>query len=850
MGRKDAAREVAVAAGVPVVPSYALDGRPATHLRLPRAGQGRGRWRRQGHARRAERRRATTRRSAAAQREAGSRVRRRHDPGREVRRVRPPHRGAGHGRHPRHGAALLRARLLDPAPSPEGAGGGARADDQRGAARGDHVVGASRSPQQCGYTSAGTVEFLLDNATGEFYFLEMNTRLQVEHPVTEEVVRVRDERVDLVELQLRVATGEPLAFAQDDDHPRGPRDRGPRLRRGLLQRLPARRPAARRSCRWASGDGVRVDHALEPEQEVSTSYDPMLGKVIAWGADREAARRRPGRGARRDRDPRASPPTRASCARWRRPTSSATRRSTPPGSTATRCRRPTPALARVFAAWTEVLLDTCPLRRAARPVAGRRLADGQPTRRRTRSSLGDDLVVVDRHRGRSPRRRHPRRTPACRPPTTPSTSSSTAAPSTRCSTSSATPSTSCTAASAGSWERPDPFGDHAAAAGDGTLLAPMPGTVLAVNVAEGQAVAEGETLGVMEAMKMELALKAPFAGTVTTVGATAGDLVKLGAVALRRGAVRMTDLPDDRPRRRPSRARSRSTRSVPATACRTSRRSSRSTVKAEFVRPPRRRRPPDRRGDQLRAPDVGAAARRRRRADGRARRGGPAPPGAGAQRARPRPGPRAGPRARRDLRQRDGDLRQQEPQPHLRRAVRDVRADRGPRPRGRARRAGLRLDVLRRPVGGRRPDRAGRHRRHPAARPRRQPAQPRRHHRRRAPPATSRRSSRPSPRRASAPTGSPCTSTTPTARRWPTPSPRCRRASPPSTPARAASAAAPTRSRATGNLATEDLVWMLTGLGIEHGVDLDAVVATSVVDGRPARPPQPERRRTRPRPAG
>ena len=58
----------------------------------------------------------------------------------------------------------------------------------------------------------------------------------------------------------------------------------------------------------------------------------------------------------------------------------------------------------------------------------------------------------------------------------------------------------------------------------------MPGTVLAVNVSEGQDVAEGETLGVMEAMKMELALKAPFAGTVTTVGAAVGDLVKLGAV--------------------------------------------------------------------------------------------------------------------------------------------------------------------------------------------------------------------------------------------------------------------------------------------------------------------------------
>ena len=78
------------------------------------------------------------------------------------------------------------------------------------------------------------------------------------------------------------------------------------------------------------------------------------------------------------------------------------------------------------------------------------------------------------------------------------------------------------------FERPDVFGDHGPAAGDGTLVAPMPGTVLSVDVEAGQAVAEGDTLGVMEAMKMELALKAPFAGTVTEVNAKTGDQVALG----------------------------------------------------------------------------------------------------------------------------------------------------------------------------------------------------------------------------------------------------------------------------------------------------------------------------------
>ncbi len=136
MGKKDAARENRRGrrrARRPVVRPRRRSGR----LRLPRAGQGRGRWRRQGHAHRPCAQRVRRRAGRRSPRGA-ERVRRRHDPRREVRRARSPHRGAGARRPPRQRGAPLRARLLDPAPPPEGARGGARPHDHRRPARVGH----------------------------------------------------------------------------------------------------------------------------------------------------------------------------------------------------------------------------------------------------------------------------------------------------------------------------------------------------------------------------------------------------------------------------------------------------------------------------------------------------------------------------------------------------------------------------------------------------------------------------------------------------------------------------------------------------------------------------------------
>ncbi|MEW2496875.1 acetyl-CoA carboxylase biotin carboxylase subunit [Streptomyces nodosus] len=157
-------------------------------------------------------------------------------------------------------------------------------DEATRAAMGEAAVQAARS---CGYRGAGTVEFIVPgNDPSAYYFMEMNTRLQVEHPVTELVTGL-----DLVEWQLRVAAGEPLSFGQDDitltGHAVEARICAEDPSRGFLPSggtvLALHEP---------EGDGLRTDSGLSEGTEVGSLYDPMLSKVIAYGPDRATALRR------------------------------------------------------------------------------------------------------------------------------------------------------------------------------------------------------------------------------------------------------------------------------------------------------------------------------------------------------------------------------------------------------------------------------------------------------------------------------------------------------------------------------------------------------------------------------
>ena len=136
-----------------------------------------------------------------------------------------------------------------------------------------------------GYRGAGTIEGM--QVGDEYFFLEMNTRVQVEHCVTEMVTGV-----DIVREQILVAAGEPLSIAQEDVELQRLVDRVPDQRRGGAQEIRPRPGPIGDSYREPSGPGVRVDSGVEGGSEVTPMYDPMVAKLIVWDVDREKATRR------------------------------------------------------------------------------------------------------------------------------------------------------------------------------------------------------------------------------------------------------------------------------------------------------------------------------------------------------------------------------------------------------------------------------------------------------------------------------------------------------------------------------------------------------------------------------
>ena len=516
MGRKDAAREIAVAAGVPVVPT----GDNAAYPVLVKAAAGGG-----GKGMRVVRSAAEMDEAvAAAKREAL------HAFGDDTMLV---EKYVEHGRHievqvigDTHGTVLhlferdcstqrRHQKVLEEAPAPT----------IDAAARARITQAAVDLAAHVGYVGAGTVEFLLDAETGEFYFLEMNTRLQVEHPVTEAVTGL-----DLVELQLRVAAGEPLPLTQDDvrldGHAIEARVYAEDSFGGFLPQA-----GTASIVRWPSGPPgpttVRVDHALESDQVVSTAYDPMLGKVIAHGPDRESARR-----ALVDALDQTAILGLTTNAGFLRALVASDEFRDATIETAwldtAEVEAPDATVPRQLVAWVSAMLTAYGAggsggAHAFQPDGFRLGAAPAPTL----VELDRD-VVVDRHAGTvdgvafrqvsaadhvleadldGERVRAVVNVQPGHPPTLEA-----------------------------SWrgqrfafEAPDRLAG-AAAVGDGTILAPMPGTLLDVRVGAGEAVEEGQVLGTMEAMKMELALKAPFAGTVTDVRAAAGEQVPIGTV--------------------------------------------------------------------------------------------------------------------------------------------------------------------------------------------------------------------------------------------------------------------------------------------------------------------------------
>ncbi|MFJ5894878.1 acetyl/propionyl/methylcrotonyl-CoA carboxylase subunit alpha [Streptomyces sp. NPDC093064] len=386
-------------------------------------------------------------------------------------------------------------------------------DEETRAAMGEAAVQAARS---CGYRGAGTVEFIVPGGDpASYFFMEMNTRLQVEHPVTELITGL-----DLVEWQLRVAAGEPLAFAQEDV-----RLTGHAIEARLCAEDPARGflPSGGTvlGLREPEGDGVRTDSGLSEGTEVGSLYDPMLSKVIAHGPDRATALRK----------------LRAALA----------------GTVTLGVQTNAGFLRRLLAHPAVVAgeLDTGLVERVAdelipaevpeevyEAAAAVRLEDLRPKG----GGWTDPFSVPSGWRlGGEPKpMAFPLRVTGLEPVTHQVRGTRTVTDDTVSVTLDGVRHTFHRAADwlardGDAWHvrDHDPVAaslSRAAHSGADSLTAPMPGTVTVVKVAVGDEVAAGQSLLVVEAMKMEHVISAPHAGTVTELDVTPGTTVVMDQV--------------------------------------------------------------------------------------------------------------------------------------------------------------------------------------------------------------------------------------------------------------------------------------------------------------------------------
>ena len=325
--------------------------------------------------------------------------------------------------------------------------------------------------QACGYVNAGTVEFLYQD--GEFFFLEMNTRLQVEHPVTELVTGL-----DLVEWQLRVASGEPLGFTQDDVECNG---------HAIEVRINAENPAGGAFTPSPGtitrlvppgGPGVRLDAGYESGDTVSQFYDNLVAKLVVWGHDREAARRRMLRAIEETVVEGVATTLPADVAILSHPDFVAGEHSTN---------------------WVEQNLDLSGVTADTTPAAPAP-AEGEEAVPRV---LRDVTAEVDGRRYQVKL-------------WVPDLGDAVAV--------------SAAAGAVGRGTGPKRPKAAAAGGGSGTVAVPMQGTIVKVLVAEGDAVEVGQTVCVLEAMKMENNVNAEKAGTVKEVRVAPGESVGPGDV--------------------------------------------------------------------------------------------------------------------------------------------------------------------------------------------------------------------------------------------------------------------------------------------------------------------------------